>query len=76
MVLGEENKVHLFHRVHASVQEAWQKVIDEYPVGRTVDVFYDSKNPGLPSLKPLCTVRWRCFMKWRFCSSLDQGWRF
>ena len=41
-----------FNRVHAAVADAWQKVIDEYPVGKDVKVFYDPKNPSIAVLQP------------------------
>ena len=41
-----------FNRVHAATADAWQKVIDEYPVGKDVKVFYDPKNPSTAVLEP------------------------
>ncbi len=41
-----------FGRDHLAVRDAWQKVIDAYPVGKTVDVYYDPKDPGFAILEP------------------------
>jgi hypothetical protein len=41
-----------FNRVHLAVEDAWQRVIDAYPVGKAVDVYYDPKNPGFAVLEP------------------------
>ena len=41
-----------FGRTHLAVQDAWQKVIDAYPVGKSVDVYYDPKDPGFAILEP------------------------
>jgi hypothetical protein len=41
-----------FGKVHLAVEDAWQKVIDTYPVGKTVDVFYDPKDPSFAILEP------------------------
>lgn len=41
-----------FGRTHLAVQDAWQKVIDAYPAGKSVDVFYDPKDPSFAILEP------------------------
>jgi uncharacterized protein DUF3592 len=41
-----------FTRVHLAVEDAWQKVIDNYPVGKAVAVYYDPSNPGTAVLEP------------------------
>lgn len=41
-----------FTRVHPAVEDAWQKVIDNYPVGKTVTLYYDPANPGTAVLEP------------------------
>ena len=41
-----------FGRDHLAVRDAWQKVLDAYPVGKTVDVYYDPKDPSLAILEP------------------------
>jgi hypothetical protein len=41
-----------FNRVHLAVQDAWQGVVDSYPVGKQVTVYYDPKNPGFAVLEP------------------------
>jgi Protein of unknown function (DUF3592) len=41
-----------FNRVHVSVRDAWQRALEGYPVGKTVNVFYDPKNPGIAVLEP------------------------
>jgi hypothetical protein len=41
-----------FGRDHLAVQDAWQKVLDAYPVGKTVDVYYDPRDPGFAILEP------------------------
>jgi hypothetical protein len=41
-----------FNRGHLAIEGAWQKVIDAYPVGKTVEVFYDPKDPSFAILEP------------------------
>jgi hypothetical protein len=41
-----------FNRVHLAVEDAWKPVVDSYPVGKQVTVYYDPKNPGLAVLEP------------------------
>jgi hypothetical protein len=41
-----------FERVHLAVEDAWQKVIDDYPVGKTVNVYYDPEEPSFAVLEP------------------------
>jgi hypothetical protein len=41
-----------FENVHLATQAASQNVIDTYPVGKTVTVFYDPKNPASALLEP------------------------
>jgi hypothetical protein len=41
-----------FNTVHLATQAASQSVIDAYPVGKTVAVFYDPKDPASALLEP------------------------
>jgi hypothetical protein len=41
-----------FNTVHLATQAASQRVIDAYPVGKTVAVFYDPKDPASALLEP------------------------
>jgi Protein of unknown function (DUF3592) len=41
-----------FGRDHLAVRDAWQKVLDAYPAGKTVDVYYDPKDPSFAILEP------------------------
>ena len=41
-----------FGRDHLAVRDAWQKVLDTYPAGKTVDVYYDPKDPSFAILEP------------------------
>jgi hypothetical protein len=41
-----------FNRVHLAVEDAWQRIVDSYPVGKQVTVYYDPKNPGFAVLEP------------------------
>lgn len=41
-----------FNMVHLAVEDAWKPVVDSYPVGKQVTVYYDPKNPGLAVLEP------------------------
>jgi len=37
---------------HAAAEEVWQRVLDEYPVGKTVKVYYDPGHPATAILEP------------------------
>jgi hypothetical protein len=41
-----------FNRVHLAVEDAWQGVVDSYPVGKQLTVYDDPKNPGFAVLEP------------------------
>ena len=41
-----------FNNVPVAVLEAWQPVVDKYPVGKNVAVYYDPKEPGFAVLHP------------------------
>jgi hypothetical protein len=41
-----------FNRVHLAVQEASQRTLDPYPVGKVLSVYYDPKNPDFAVLVP------------------------
>jgi hypothetical protein len=41
-----------FVRTHLAVEDAWQRKIDGYPVGKTVTVYYDPADPGFAVLEP------------------------
>jgi hypothetical protein len=41
-----------FNRPHLAMQAASQNVIDAYPVGKTVAVFYDPEDPAFALLEP------------------------
>lgn len=41
-----------FNKVHVAVLEAWQPVVDMYPVGKNVAVYYDPEEPGFAVLEP------------------------
>jgi hypothetical protein len=41
-----------FNKYHAAPSAAWQGVLDTYPVGKPVDVFYDPQNPAFAILEP------------------------
>jgi hypothetical protein len=41
-----------FNRVHLAVKDAWQRVLDTYPVGKTVNVYYDPERPSFAVLEP------------------------
>ena len=41
-----------FNRVHLGVKDAWQRVLDSYPVGKVVAVYYDPADPELSVLEP------------------------
>jgi len=41
-----------FNRVHLAVEDAWQREIDQYPVGKTVAVYYDPQHPNIAVLEP------------------------
>lgn len=40
------------NRRHDATQEAWQKVIDRYPIGKAVNVYYEAGNPANAVLEP------------------------
>ncbi len=39
-------------RRHGAAQEAWQKVLDRYPIGKAVSVYYDPNSPTNAVLEP------------------------
>jgi hypothetical protein len=41
-----------FNRLHLSVKDAWQRVLDTYPVGKTVKVYYNPEQPTFAVLEP------------------------
>jgi len=41
-----------FNRVHLAVEDAWRPIVNSYPVGKQVLVYYDPNNPGLAVLEP------------------------
>jgi hypothetical protein len=41
-----------FNRVHLAVQSAWQPVVDSYPVGKQIIVYYDPQTPSFAVLEP------------------------
>ncbi len=41
-----------FNKVHLAVEDAWRPVMDRYPVGKPVAVYYDPANPNFAILEP------------------------
>jgi hypothetical protein len=41
-----------FNRVHLAVEDAWQPVLNSYPVGKSVTIYYDPANPSFAVLEP------------------------
>jgi hypothetical protein len=39
-------------RTHWAARESWQKILDTYPVGKAVSVYYEPRNPANAVLEP------------------------
>ena len=41
-----------FNKVHPSTEQSWRLIVDSYPVGKRVTVYYDPRDPAFAVLEP------------------------